>query len=168
MHRHGTWPASWCGTSSIRQAKHHTGTRGSAQTLGRRQSRFGTRHAAEYQSAVIDHQQHEAIASPHRRIRARHGHLNWLCYPLHGGGATGATCRGLFAFGRHHRSRASGAATRGRQQGDRKVQRVSGLLSRRSWPVASWADWRGQRGEELRASNKTVSSPTGDATFGNA
>ncbi len=52
MHRHGTWPASRCGTSSVRRAKRHAGARGSAQTLGSRQNRFGARHAAEYQNVI--------------------------------------------------------------------------------------------------------------------
>jgi hypothetical protein len=33
-HRHGTWPASRSGPSSVHRAKRHTGARDSAQTLG--------------------------------------------------------------------------------------------------------------------------------------
>ncbi len=35
LHRHGTWPASRSGTSSVQRAKHHAGSGPSAQTLGR-------------------------------------------------------------------------------------------------------------------------------------
>ena len=38
MHRHGTWPARRCGPSSASRAKHHTGARPSAQTLGRKEA----------------------------------------------------------------------------------------------------------------------------------
>jgi len=34
VHRHGTWPARRSLSSSASRAKHHTGARGSAQTLG--------------------------------------------------------------------------------------------------------------------------------------
>ncbi len=34
LHRHGTWPARRCGSSSVARAKHHPGSGPSAQTLG--------------------------------------------------------------------------------------------------------------------------------------
>ena len=71
LHRHGTWPASRSGTSSVQRAKHHAGPGPSAQTLGRIKLRVLIR-----EPVMSDMQEFLASAD-----RSRSLHRPWITAP---------------------------------------------------------------------------------------